>query len=137
MNQRGVRAELNDIRCLLAAMDEARYSDGEDDDGGECESEMDMDTDVVIYSDTDGKHRELLPLTPRHFASEILGHGTLHLDNLATHVESVSLRRQQTDKRRKVHLSVSLQRRKRRRCTQDPEKMDIPVYVYMPASRST
>ena len=43
---------------LLAAMNDAQYSDNEDDDGEECE-EMDMNAEVsTIYSDTDGKHKD-------------------------------------------------------------------------------
>ena len=65
-----MEAELNEIRRLLAAMS--------GDDDGEDWEKMDMNAEVlIIYSDTDGKHKDLPPLKPRCLANEILSRGTL------------------------------------------------------------
>ena len=70
------------------------------------------------------------PLKPRWLANEILSRGALHLDDLATHVESVSFHCRQTDRRRRVQSPGPVERCNRRKRTHHPTKLEIPVYVY-------
>ena len=129
LDQRGAHAESTDILRLLREMHEAQYDDCEDDDSEDCE-EMDMNEDVPIHCDADGKHRDLPPLKPRQPVSKILSRGNLHLDNPATEVESVSFHCHQTGKRRRAVFPAPPQAQKRRRSSKDPEKTSIPVYAY-------